>query len=91
VPSASRIPCVRAFPEGMLGALAVRDGESVLELSHASVDINIGTGGQPKASTEAGSVTIRLGATADLRRRVRLARQGRMAAWISECVTGSTW
>jgi hypothetical protein len=31
-PSASRIPCVRAFPEGMLGALAVRDGESVLEL-----------------------------------------------------------
>jgi hypothetical protein len=63
VPSASRIPCVRAFPEGMLGALAVRDGESVLELSHASVDINIGTGGQPKASTEAGSVTIRLTAS----------------------------
>jgi tRNA A-37 threonylcarbamoyl transferase component Bud32 len=63
VPSASRIPCVRAFPEGMLGALAVRDGESVLQLSHASVDINIGTGGQPKASTQAGSVTIRLTAT----------------------------
>jgi tRNA A-37 threonylcarbamoyl transferase component Bud32/membrane-associated phospholipid phosphatase len=66
VPSASRIPCIRAFPEGMLGDLAVRDGESVLELSHASVDINIGTGGQPKASTEAGSVIIRLTAGCDL-------------------------
>jgi hypothetical protein len=31
----------------------------VLELSHASVDINIGTGGQPRASAEAGSVIIR--------------------------------
>src|SRR5215211_2600599 len=28
VPSASHIPCVRAFPEGMLGDLRVRDGES---------------------------------------------------------------
>jgi hypothetical protein len=41
VPSASRIPCVQAFPAGVLGTLAVRDGESVLELSHASLDINI--------------------------------------------------
>jgi hypothetical protein len=65
VPSASRIPCVRAFPDGMLGALRVCDGESVLELSHASVDINIGTGGQPQASAEAGSVTIRLTASCD--------------------------
>jgi hypothetical protein len=63
VPSASRIPCVRAFPEGMLGALAVRDGESVLELSHASLDINIGTGGEPQAAAQAGSVTIRLTAS----------------------------
>jgi tRNA A-37 threonylcarbamoyl transferase component Bud32/membrane-associated phospholipid phosphatase len=66
VPSASRIPCVQAFPDGILGDLRVRDGESVLELSHASVDINIGTGGQPQASTEAGSVTIRLTAACDL-------------------------
>jgi tRNA A-37 threonylcarbamoyl transferase component Bud32/membrane-associated phospholipid phosphatase len=65
VPSASRIPCVRAFPDGMLGDLRVRDGESVLELSHASVDINIGTGGQPQASAEAGSVVIRLTAGCD--------------------------
>jgi hypothetical protein len=48
VPSASRIPCVQAFPEGMLGALRVRDGESLLELSHASLDINLGTGGEPE-------------------------------------------
>jgi tRNA A-37 threonylcarbamoyl transferase component Bud32 len=66
VPSASRIPCVQAFPEGMLGDLRIRDGESVLELSHASVDINIGTGGQPQAATEAGSVVIRLTAACDL-------------------------
>ena len=32
VPSASRIPCVQAFPGGVVGTLAVRDGESVLEL-----------------------------------------------------------
>ena len=65
VPSASRIPCIRAFPDGMLGDLAVRDGESVLELSHASVDINIGTGGQPQATAEAGSVLITLTAGCD--------------------------
>jgi tRNA A-37 threonylcarbamoyl transferase component Bud32/membrane-associated phospholipid phosphatase len=65
VPSASRVPCVRAFPDGMLGALRVRDGESVLELSHASVDIKIGTGGQPQANAEAGSVIIRLTAGCD--------------------------
>ncbi|HEX6655656.1 MAG TPA: hypothetical protein VF153_05525, partial [Candidatus Limnocylindria bacterium] len=65
VPSASRIPCVRAFPEGMLGDLRVRDGESVLELGHASVAIKIGTGGQPQASAEAGSVIVRLSAVCD--------------------------
>jgi tRNA A-37 threonylcarbamoyl transferase component Bud32/membrane-associated phospholipid phosphatase len=63
VPSASRIPCVKAFPAGVVGALAVRDGESVLELSHARLDININTGGQPQAATEAGQVTIRLTAS----------------------------
>jgi tRNA A-37 threonylcarbamoyl transferase component Bud32/membrane-associated phospholipid phosphatase len=63
VPSASRIPCVQAFPAGVVGTLAVRDGESVLELSHASVDINIGAGDQPRAAAKAGSVTIRLTAT----------------------------
>ena len=44
VPSASHIPCVQAFPADVVGALAVRDGESVLELSHASLDINLNTG-----------------------------------------------
>ena len=60
VPSASRIPCVQAFPEGIVGALRVRDGESVLELSYASIDINLDASGQPNPSTEAGAVTIRL-------------------------------
>src|SRR5215218_7500002 len=41
VPSASRIPCLRTFPVGNAGALYVRNGESVLELSRAGVDINI--------------------------------------------------
>ena len=63
VPSASRIPCVHAFPEGIAGALAVRDGASELELSHASLDINIGTGDQPQAAAAAGEVTIRLTAS----------------------------
>jgi hypothetical protein len=62
VPSASRIPCVQA-PAGVVGALAVGNGESVLKLSHASVDINIGIGGQPQAAAKAGSVTIRLTAS----------------------------
>jgi tRNA A-37 threonylcarbamoyl transferase component Bud32/membrane-associated phospholipid phosphatase len=59
VPSASRIPCIQTFPAGAVGALAVRDGESVLELSRASVDININAA-EPQAAAEAGSVTIRL-------------------------------
>jgi tRNA A-37 threonylcarbamoyl transferase component Bud32 len=63
VPSASRIPCVQGFPAGVVGALAVRDGESVLELSQASIDINIGAGNEPQAAAAAGSVTIRLTAT----------------------------
>jgi hypothetical protein len=63
VPSASRIPCVQAFPAGIVGALAVRDGESVLALSHASLDINLNTGDQPQAATAAGEVTVRLTAS----------------------------
>ena len=63
VPSASRIPCVQEFPAGVVGTLAVRDGESVLELSQASLDINIDAGGAPEAAAEAGSVTIRLTAS----------------------------
>jgi tRNA A-37 threonylcarbamoyl transferase component Bud32/membrane-associated phospholipid phosphatase len=63
VPSASRVPCVQAFPEGVVGELRVRDGESVLELSHASVDINGNVVGQPQAGTEAGSVMVRLTAS----------------------------
>jgi len=58
VPSASHIPCVQALPAGVVGTLAVRDGESVLELSHASLDISLGE--QPRAQAAAGSVTIRL-------------------------------
>jgi len=63
VPSASRIPCVQAFPAGIHGELRVRDGESVLELTRASVGINIDEGGQFQARSEAGMVTIRLTAT----------------------------
>jgi hypothetical protein len=63
VPSASHIPCVQAFPAGIVGALAVRDGESVLELSHASLDINLDTGNQPQAAAAAGEVTVRLTAS----------------------------
>jgi len=63
VPSASRIPCVQAFPAGIVGALAVRDGESVLQLSHASLDLNLNTGGQPRAATAAGEMTVRLTAS----------------------------
>jgi hypothetical protein len=60
VPSASRIPCVQAFPAGIYSALGVQDGESVLELSHASLDISLIAGELPRARAAAGSVTIRL-------------------------------
>jgi hypothetical protein len=55
-------PCVQA-PAGVVGALTVGNGESVLKLSHAGVDIKINAGGQPQAAAEAGSVTIRLTAS----------------------------
>jgi hypothetical protein len=58
VPSASHIPCVQALPADIIGTLAVRDGESVLELSHASLAIFLGE--QPRVQAAAGSVTIRL-------------------------------
>jgi hypothetical protein len=67
VPSASRIPCIRAFPDGMLGDLAVRDGESVLEVDHISVDSNINAGDQPQTQSGPGGVTIRLTAACDVR------------------------
>ena len=41
-------PCIQAFPAGVVGNLAVRDGESVLELSQASLDINLNAGGELK-------------------------------------------
>jgi tRNA A-37 threonylcarbamoyl transferase component Bud32 len=63
VPSASRIPCVQAFPAGVVGSLAVRDGESVLDLSRVTLNININAADQPQANTEAGTVTIRLTAS----------------------------
>jgi tRNA A-37 threonylcarbamoyl transferase component Bud32 len=62
VPSASFIPCLQALPTGISGALAVRNGESVLELSHVSFDISLG-GDQPRARAAAGSLTIRFTAT----------------------------
>jgi tRNA A-37 threonylcarbamoyl transferase component Bud32 len=61
VPSASHIPCVQALPADTIGTLAARDGESVLELSHASLAIFLGE--QPRAQAAAGSVTIRLTAS----------------------------
>ncbi len=63
VPSASFIPCVQALPTDIFGALAVRDGESVLEFGHASLDISLNVGERPRAHAAAGSVTIRLTAT----------------------------
>ena len=60
VPSASHIPCVQALPANVISALAVRDGESVLELGHASLDISLIAGEWPRARAAAGSVTIRL-------------------------------
>jgi tRNA A-37 threonylcarbamoyl transferase component Bud32 len=63
VPSASHIPCVQALPADTIGTLAVRDGESVLELSHASLDISLIAGEWPRARAAAGSVTIRFTAS----------------------------
>jgi hypothetical protein len=65
VPSASRIPCVQAFPAGTRGGLRVRNGESVTELSRASLDVSLIAGEWPRARAAAGSVTIRLTATCD--------------------------
>jgi hypothetical protein len=63
VPSSSFIPCVQALPAGIYGALRVRDGESALELSHASLDLSLIAGEWPRAHAAAGSVTVRLTAT----------------------------
>jgi tRNA A-37 threonylcarbamoyl transferase component Bud32/membrane-associated phospholipid phosphatase len=63
VPSASYIPCVEALPAGVYGALRVRDGESVLEFGHASLDVSLIAGEWPRAHATAGSVTIRFTAT----------------------------
>jgi tRNA A-37 threonylcarbamoyl transferase component Bud32/membrane-associated phospholipid phosphatase len=63
VPSATRIPCVRTFPAGTHGALHVRDGESVLSLDRARLDLSISTGGRPSAHFEVGSVTVRFTAS----------------------------
>ena len=59
VPSASTSP-LPALPANVISALAVRDGESVLELGHASLDISLIAGEWPRARAVAGSVTIRL-------------------------------
>ena len=67
-PSASHIPCVQALPANIISALAVRDGESTLELGHASLDISLIAGEWPRARAVAGSVTIRLTPTCAVRR-----------------------
>jgi hypothetical protein len=51
----------------MDGALSVRDGESVLVLSRASVAIDVGSGDQFRASAESGAVTVRFAAACDVR------------------------
>jgi tRNA A-37 threonylcarbamoyl transferase component Bud32 len=63
VPSASLIPCVQAFPAGIQGALAVRNGESVLQFDRAGVGIKLNIADGPQVAAAAGSVTIRLTAT----------------------------
>jgi tRNA A-37 threonylcarbamoyl transferase component Bud32 len=64
VPSASRIPCVQAFPAGTrYGGLRVRNGESVLQFVRGNVDINIDIADRPRLAAEGGTVTIRLAAT----------------------------
>ena len=65
VPSASRIPCLRTFPVGNAGALYVRNGESVLEVDHISVDGNSNAGDQPQRPSGPG-VRIRLAAACDV-------------------------
>ncbi|HJU02739.1 MAG TPA: phosphatase PAP2 family protein, partial [Actinomycetes bacterium] len=60
VPSASRVPCVRGLPADIHGSLRVRDGESVLELGQGSLEVNLNSGGESKASAEAGAITVRL-------------------------------
>ena len=60
VPLSVPHPCVQALPANVISALAVRDGESVLELGHASLDISLIAGEWPRARAVAGSVTIRL-------------------------------
>jgi tRNA A-37 threonylcarbamoyl transferase component Bud32/membrane-associated phospholipid phosphatase len=67
VPSASRIPCVRAFPANMVGDLRVRNGQSVLELidTTSSNLVNINVGEEPQ-TPEGSGVTIRLMAACDL-------------------------
>ena len=63
VPSASLIPCFQAFPADIHGALAVRNGESVLQFDRAGVNIKLNIADGPHVTAEAGSVTIRLTAT----------------------------
>jgi hypothetical protein len=66
VPSASRIPCLRTFPVGNAGVLYVRNGESVLEVGHISVDSNINAGDQPQTQPGPGGMRIRLTAACDV-------------------------
>jgi tRNA A-37 threonylcarbamoyl transferase component Bud32/membrane-associated phospholipid phosphatase len=63
VPSASRIPCIQAFPAGTRGGLRVRNGESVLQIDRANVAINLDIADQPRLVAEGGTVTIQLTAS----------------------------
>jgi hypothetical protein len=64
VPSASRVPCIRALPLNTTSQLRVQNGQSVLELRSTTgpdVDVNVGT--EPQAPE--GGVAVRLTAACD--------------------------
>jgi tRNA A-37 threonylcarbamoyl transferase component Bud32 len=64
VPSASRIPCIRALPPDTTSQLRVQNGQSVLELTSTTgpnPDVNVGT--EPQVPE--GGVAVRLTAACD--------------------------
>jgi tRNA A-37 threonylcarbamoyl transferase component Bud32 len=65
VPSASRVPCIRALPPNTTSQLRVQNGQSVLELRSTTgpdVDVNVGT--EPQVPERA--VMIRLTAACEI-------------------------
>jgi len=64
VPSASRVPCIRALPPNTTSELRVQNGQSVLWLrSTAGPDVDVNVGPEPQAPE--GGVAIRLTAACD--------------------------